>query len=212
MELVFMIPLAGLAAVFFAAYLAWDVLRRDPGTPEMQEVAGMIFEGAMAFLRRQYSTIAIFALITAVAITIIVGAVSEGEAYKCAHGLLLNAEVGSQRRDLGRLASPHAQPGLGTPPEREQLLNQRLKPFGRRSLLVENFRVGWRCDLRDARAAGWYQVGHSGEVPVDGSRRDIRPPCDVVVCGGDDALLAVELDDRFGYPFARFFNGLSPFR
>ena len=78
MELVFMIPLAGLAAVFFAAYLAWDVLRRDPGTPEMQEVAGMIFEGAMAFLRRQYSTIAIFALITAVAITIIVGAVSEG--------------------------------------------------------------------------------------------------------------------------------------
>ena len=78
MELVFMIPLAGLAAVFYAAYLAWDVLRRDPGTPEMQEVAGMIFEGAMAFLKRQYTTIAIFALITAVAIAIIVGAVSDG--------------------------------------------------------------------------------------------------------------------------------------
>jgi K(+)-stimulated pyrophosphate-energized sodium pump len=78
MELVFMIPLAGLAAVFYAAYLAWDVLRRDPGTPEMQEVGGMIFEGAMAFLKRQYTTIAIFAVITAIAITIIVGAVSEG--------------------------------------------------------------------------------------------------------------------------------------
>jgi K(+)-stimulated pyrophosphate-energized sodium pump len=78
MELVFMIPLAGLAAVFYAGYLAWDVLRRDPGTPEMQNVASMIFEGAMAFLRRQYSTIAIFAVATAVAITIIVGAVSEG--------------------------------------------------------------------------------------------------------------------------------------
>jgi K(+)-stimulated pyrophosphate-energized sodium pump len=78
MELVFMIPLAGLAAVFFAAYLAWDVLRRDPGTPEMQEVGGMIFEGAMAFLKRQYTTIAIFAVVTAVVITIIVGAVSEG--------------------------------------------------------------------------------------------------------------------------------------
>ena len=39
MELVFMIPLAGLAAVLYAAYLAWDVLRRDAGTPEMQDVA-----------------------------------------------------------------------------------------------------------------------------------------------------------------------------
>jgi len=58
MELVFMIPLAGVAAVLYAAYLAWDVLRRDQGTPEMQDVASMIFEGAMAFLRRQYGTIA----------------------------------------------------------------------------------------------------------------------------------------------------------
>src|SRR6266511_2660188 len=56
MELVFMIPLAGFAAVSYAAYLAWDVLRRDQGTPEMQDVASMIFEGAMAFLRRQYGT------------------------------------------------------------------------------------------------------------------------------------------------------------
>jgi K(+)-stimulated pyrophosphate-energized sodium pump len=78
MELVFMIPLAVIAAVAYAAWLARDVLSRDQGTPEMQEVAGMIFEGAMAFLKRQYTTIAIFAVITAVALTIIVGAVSEG--------------------------------------------------------------------------------------------------------------------------------------
>jgi K(+)-stimulated pyrophosphate-energized sodium pump len=78
MELVFMIPLAVIAAVAYATWLARDVLSRDPGTPEMQEVAGMIFEGAMAFLKRQYTTIAIFAVITAVALTIIVGAVSEG--------------------------------------------------------------------------------------------------------------------------------------
>ena len=78
MELVVLIPIAGLAAVFYAGYLAWDVLRRDPGTPEMQDIGGMIFEGAMAFLRRQYGTIAILAIVTAVLIAVIVGAVSEG--------------------------------------------------------------------------------------------------------------------------------------
>jgi K(+)-stimulated pyrophosphate-energized sodium pump len=44
----------------------------------MEDVASMIFEGAMAFLRRQYTTIAIMAVITAVVIGILVGAVSEG--------------------------------------------------------------------------------------------------------------------------------------
>src|SRR3990170_4123759 len=78
MELVWLIPVAGLSAVFYAAWLAWDVLRRDPGTPEMQDVASMIFEGAMAFLRRQYGTIAILAVVTAVVIFFIVGGVSEG--------------------------------------------------------------------------------------------------------------------------------------
>ena len=47
------IPLAGIVAVLFALYLARDVLSRDQGTKEMQDVAGTIFEGAVAFIRRQ---------------------------------------------------------------------------------------------------------------------------------------------------------------
>src|ERR1700693_3507315 len=78
MELVPLIPIAGLAAVLYAIYLTWDVLRRDTGTKEMQDVAEMIFEGAMAFLRRQYMTIAILAVVTAVAIGVLVGAISGG--------------------------------------------------------------------------------------------------------------------------------------
>jgi K(+)-stimulated pyrophosphate-energized sodium pump len=78
MELVWLIPAAGFAAVFYALWLAWDVLRRESGTPEMQNVASMIFEGAMAFLRRQYGTIALLALATGVIITLVVGGVSEG--------------------------------------------------------------------------------------------------------------------------------------
>ena len=63
MALVPVIPFAGILAVVFALWLARDVLGRDTGTPAMQEVAGTIFEGAMAFLRRQYQTIGILAVV-----------------------------------------------------------------------------------------------------------------------------------------------------
>jgi K(+)-stimulated pyrophosphate-energized sodium pump len=63
---------AGLIAVVFALYLARDVLRRDQGTTAMQDVAGTIFEGAVAFIRRQYSTIAILALLGAVIIGVVI--------------------------------------------------------------------------------------------------------------------------------------------
>jgi K(+)-stimulated pyrophosphate-energized sodium pump len=78
MALVWLVPVAGLAGVVFALWLAWDVLRRDTGTDAMRDVSSMIFEGAMAFLKRQYQTIAILALVTGVLLAIIVGAVSEG--------------------------------------------------------------------------------------------------------------------------------------
>jgi len=78
MELVWLVPVTGAAAVLFALWLAYDVLRRDTGTPAMQEIAGMIFEGAMAFLARQYRTIAILAIVTGVVVTIVVGSISEG--------------------------------------------------------------------------------------------------------------------------------------
>jgi K(+)-stimulated pyrophosphate-energized sodium pump len=59
---------AGIIAVLFALYLARDVLSRDTGTPEMEAVAGTILEGAVAFIRRQYTTIGVLALVGAVVI------------------------------------------------------------------------------------------------------------------------------------------------
>ncbi|HEY8173351.1 MAG TPA: sodium-translocating pyrophosphatase, partial [Dehalococcoidia bacterium] len=78
MELVWLVPVAGGAAVIFALWLAQDVLKRDTGTAGMQEIAGMIFEGAMAFLQRQYRTIGILAILTAVGMTVLVGSISDG--------------------------------------------------------------------------------------------------------------------------------------
>ena len=60
------IPIAGILAILFAIYLARDVLSRDTGTEAMQDVAGTIFEGAVAFIRRQYTTIFVLAIVGAV--------------------------------------------------------------------------------------------------------------------------------------------------
>src|SRR5438105_7259887 len=78
--LTWFVPVAGLLAVGFAIYLARDVLSRDTGTPEMQEVASTIIEGAMAFLRRQYTTIAILAVITAVLVGVLLAIIPYSDA------------------------------------------------------------------------------------------------------------------------------------
>jgi K(+)-stimulated pyrophosphate-energized sodium pump len=55
-------------ALILAAILAKSVLSQDEGTPAMREVADAIRVGAEAFIKRQYSTIAILALVLAVVI------------------------------------------------------------------------------------------------------------------------------------------------
>ena len=64
--------------MLFAAYLASYVLRRDTGTPAMQKVADAIFKGAMAFLNRQYRTIAILAIFAAILVALVLGLLGSG--------------------------------------------------------------------------------------------------------------------------------------
>jgi K(+)-stimulated pyrophosphate-energized sodium pump len=64
--LVYLAPIAGIAALVYAAILSLNVLRQKPGTKEMQVIADAIKEGAMAYLNRQYKTIAVIAAIVAV--------------------------------------------------------------------------------------------------------------------------------------------------
>jgi K(+)-stimulated pyrophosphate-energized sodium pump len=73
--IVWIIPVAGVAAIAFALFLAWDVLRSDTGTEAMQEIAGTIFEGAVAFIRRQYRTIGLLAIGGAVVIGLVIALV-----------------------------------------------------------------------------------------------------------------------------------------
>jgi K(+)-stimulated pyrophosphate-energized sodium pump len=62
---------ASVVAIAFAGYLARWVLAKDTGTAKMREVSDAIFDGAQAFLRRQYRTIAILAVVAAVVIAIL---------------------------------------------------------------------------------------------------------------------------------------------
>ncbi len=61
-------PVLGVVALLFAWYKAGFVARQDQGTDRMKEIASYISEGAMAFLRREYSVLAVFALFVAVAL------------------------------------------------------------------------------------------------------------------------------------------------
>src|SRR5258706_4864286 len=68
------VPLgASVLAIVFAAFLAGQVLANDPGTAEMRKVSDAIFTGAQAFLRRQYRTIAVLAVVAAVVIAALLG-------------------------------------------------------------------------------------------------------------------------------------------
>ncbi|WP_138759757.1 sodium-translocating pyrophosphatase [Modestobacter altitudinis] len=63
LTLVAVVLAISLAALGFAFYLSRAVMAADQGTPKMQEIAKAIQEGAGAFLRRQFRTLAVFAVI-----------------------------------------------------------------------------------------------------------------------------------------------------
>ncbi len=64
-NILYLAPVAGILSLAFAGVFAYLVLKQPTGTKEMQEIAAAIQEGAMAYLNRQYRTVAIVAIILA---------------------------------------------------------------------------------------------------------------------------------------------------
>ena len=64
-QLVYVVPVAGAAALVFALIKSTWVSRQDVGTEKMAEIGGHIRDGAMAFLSREYKVLAIFVVIVA---------------------------------------------------------------------------------------------------------------------------------------------------
>jgi K(+)-stimulated pyrophosphate-energized sodium pump len=92
---------AGVLAIVYGIILISWVLGRSPGNARMQEIAGAIEEGAMAFLRRQYTTIGIVAIVLFVVILI-------GLKWQPAVGFLIGAVLSGAAGFIGMTVSVRA--------------------------------------------------------------------------------------------------------
>src|SRR3954462_6212241 len=68
-----LIILGGLLSIAYGLWAISDVMKRDAGTQRMQEIAAAIAEGAKAYLRRQYTTIAIVGVVLFIVLAFLLG-------------------------------------------------------------------------------------------------------------------------------------------
>ncbi len=72
MEMNYPMIMAGISVfALLIAYIFSSLIKKKPeGTDEMKEIAAAIYEGAMAFLKREYQVIAVFVVVLAVILTV----------------------------------------------------------------------------------------------------------------------------------------------
>jgi K(+)-stimulated pyrophosphate-energized sodium pump len=92
--------LCGLAAVAYGLGLTAWVLRQPQGTERMREIAAAVQEGAAAYLRRQYTTIAAVAVVVFLAIGI-AGQWQSELGWKVAIGFLIGAVLSAVTGFIG---------------------------------------------------------------------------------------------------------------
>ncbi len=92
---------AGVLAIVYGLYLISWIMRQSPGNARMQEIAGAIQEGAMAFLKRQYTAVGIVAVVLFVVILI-------GLHWQPAVGFLIGAVLSGAAGFIGMTISVRA--------------------------------------------------------------------------------------------------------
>jgi K(+)-stimulated pyrophosphate-energized sodium pump len=94
---------AGVLAILYGLFLISWVLRQSPGNARMQEIAAAIQEGAMAFLRRQYTTVGIVAVVLFVIIWL-----APPLGWQPAVGFLIGAILSGSAGFIGMIVSVRA--------------------------------------------------------------------------------------------------------
>lgn len=90
-SLLYSAPLAGIIGLIFAGYLVLYILKLDAGSDRMKEIASAIQEGAMAYLNRQYRTVAVIAVILTILIAL---AINVETAVAFVLGAVMSAAAG----------------------------------------------------------------------------------------------------------------------
>ena len=72
MEILLLAVVAGIVALLFALFLAMNVIKQDPGSEEIQFIGRAIQEGANAFLRREYTLLAVFVVVVTIILALFI--------------------------------------------------------------------------------------------------------------------------------------------
>ncbi|MCX7710484.1 MAG: sodium-translocating pyrophosphatase [Clostridia bacterium] len=70
-SLLLLAPIGSVLALLFAAYLAYTVMKQSEGTEVMAKIAAAVRQGANAYLKRQYTGVAMFFAVMVVILTIL---------------------------------------------------------------------------------------------------------------------------------------------
>jgi K(+)-stimulated pyrophosphate-energized sodium pump len=73
MSALLIIILLAATSILYGVWAYFDVMNRDAGNQRMQEISGAVAEGAQAYLKRQYITIAIVGAVLFVALALLLG-------------------------------------------------------------------------------------------------------------------------------------------
>ncbi|MFI5415113.1 MAG: sodium/proton-translocating pyrophosphatase, partial [Candidatus Lutacidiplasmatales archaeon] len=98
--------LAALLALAYAGVQTALLLREDEGTEEMRSIAAAIREGAVAFLRREYTAVFVVAIVLAVVIAFAFNITGDGP--RLAVGFLFGAAGSALAGAVGMLVSVRA--------------------------------------------------------------------------------------------------------
>ena len=67
-----LILVAGALALGFVGYLVNTIVRESPGNEKMREISHAIRQGAMAFLRREFTTLAVFTVVVFIILAVFI--------------------------------------------------------------------------------------------------------------------------------------------
>jgi K(+)-stimulated pyrophosphate-energized sodium pump len=115
MTTLWLIVLCGVLAIIYAIWATRSVLQSDAGSARMQEISAAVREGAQAYLKRQYSTIALVGIVIflivgyflgwLVAVGFAVGAVLSGAAGFIGMNVSVRANVRTAQAAISSLAA-----------------------------------------------------------------------------------------------------------